>query len=132
MKLLKIPILYMLSFLCSIGPVAVYFFVNWHRYVQTMPEKIKLSCGIVCLLVIVLLKVMGKLYLPSRAALFGIVFVMCYLLEAIINDLIVLSFLALVGELLDAICQLFLRRAKKKQNNEELAEAVANAVNGLV
>lgn len=129
---IKIFLLYVLSFLCSIGPVSVYFFINWDRYVQTVPEKIKLSCGIVCLLVIVLLKVMGKLRLPSRAALFGIIFVMCYLLEAIINDLLVLSFLALVGELLDAICQLFLRRAKKKQNNEELAETVANAINGLV
>lgn len=129
---IKIFLLYVLSFLCSIGPVSVFFLINWDRYVQTVPEKIKLSCGIVFLLVIVLLKVMGKLRLPSRAALFGIIFVMCYLLEAIINDLLILSFLALVGELLDAICQLFLRRAKKKQNNEELAETVANAINGLV
>lgn len=129
---IKIFLLYVLSFLCSIGPVSVFFLINWDRYVQTVPEKIKLSCGIVFLLIIVLLKVMGKLHLPSRAALFGIIFVMCYLLEAIIDDLLILSFLALVGELLDAICQLFLRRAKKKQNNEELAETVANAINGLV
>ena len=129
---IKIFLLYVLSFLCSIGPVSVFFLINWDRYVQTVPEKIKLSCGIVFLLVIVLLKVMGKLRLPSRAALFGIIFVMCYLLEAIISDLLILSFLALVGELLDAICQLFLRRAKKKQNNEELAETVANAISGLV
>ena len=129
---IKIFLLYILSFFCSIGPVSVYFLINWDRYVQTVPEKIKLSCGIVFLLIIVILKVMGKLRLPSRAALFGIIFVMCYLLEAIIDDLLILSFLALVGELLDAICQLFLRRAKKKQNNEELAETVANAINGLV
>lgn len=129
---IKIFLLYVLSFLCSIGPVSVFFLINWDRYVQTVPEKIKLSCGIVFLLIIVLLKVMGKLRLPSRAALFGIIFVMCYLLEAIIDDLLILSFLALVGELLDAICQLFLRRAKKKQNNEELAETVVNAISGLV
>ena len=129
---IKIFLLYVLSFLCSVGPVSVFFLINWDRYVQTVPEKIKLSCGIVFLLIIVLLKVMGKLRLPSRAALFGIIFVMCYLLEAIIDDLLILSFLALVGELLDAICQLFLRQAKKKQNNEELAETVANAISGLV
>ena len=75
---------------------------------------------------------MGKLRLPSRAALFGIIFVMCYLLEAIIDDLLILSFLALVGELLDAICQLFLRRMKKKKDMEEVSETIANAINGLV
>ena len=129
---IKIFLLYVLSFLCSIGPVSVFFLINWDRYVQTLPEKVKLSCGIVFLLVIVLLKVMGKLRLPSRAALFGIIFVMCYLLEAIIDDLLILSFLALVGELLDAICQLFLRRMKKKKDMEEVSETIANAINGLV
>ena len=50
----------------------------------------------------------------------------------ILSALLVLSFLALVGEILDAICQLFLRRMKKKKDMEEVSETIANAINGIV
>ena len=50
------------------------------------------------------LKVIGKLGMPRRIVLFGIVFIMAYLLQAILADLILLSGMALAGEFLDLVC----------------------------
>ena len=76
MKKFKIPILYLLSFFASVAPVAIYFLVNKERYFVTVPDKVRLSAGLICLCVIVFLKVMGKLRMPSRAVLFGFVCVL--------------------------------------------------------
>ena len=135
-KGLKIPLLYLLSFLVSVFPVAIYFFVNADRYFVTVPDKVKITTGLICLCVIVFLKVMGKLKMPSRAVLFGLVTVMCYLLERVLNDLIVFSFLALVGEVLDMICQYYIKREKEKRIAEKTAQItsreIEKALNGRV
>lgn len=136
MKKLKIPLLYLLSFALSIFPVAIYFFLNRERYFVTLPERVKLTTGLVCLGVIVLLKVMGKLKTPSRAVLFGLVFILCYLMESVLNDLLVFSFLALVGEIMDMICQVFVKRAKEEKATEKMAQAttaeITKILNGRV
>lgn len=128
MKKFKIPLLYLLSFALSILPVAIYFFLNRERYFVTLPERVKLTTGLVCLGVIVLLKVMGKLKMPSRAVLFGLVFIMCYLMESVLNDLLVFSFLALVGEIMDMICQFFIRRAREERIAEKTADKAAEKI----
>ena len=125
MKHFKIPILYLLSFVLSIAPVAIYFLANKERYFVTVPDKVRLSAGLICLCVIVFLKVLGKLRMPSRAVLFGLVCVLCYLLERVLNDLLVFSFLALVGEVLDMCCQAVIRREKEKKFAQKTAERTA-------
>ncbi|MBQ7226733.1 MAG: hypothetical protein IJX02_09070 [Clostridia bacterium] len=136
MKKFKIPLLYLLSFALSILPVAIYFFLNRERYFVTLPERVKLTTGLVCLGVIVLLKVMGKLKMPSRAVLFGLVFILCYLMESVLNDMLVFSFLALVGEIMDMICQVFVKRAKEEKATEKMAQAttaeITKILNGRV
>lgn len=136
MKRFKIPLLYLLSFVLSVGPVLIYFFVHADRYFVTLPDKVKLTCGLVCLLVIMLLKVMGKLKMPSRAVLFGLVFIMCYLMERVLNDLLVFSFLALLGEILDMICGVFIRRAREEKIAKKAAQAtkmeITKMLNGRV
>ena len=128
MKRLKIPLLYLLSFVLSVLPVGVYFFANRHRYFVTLPDKVKITFGLVCLVFIVFLKVMGKLKMPSRAVLFGFVMIMCYLMERLLDDLLVFSFLALVGEVLDMICQHFIRKEREKKNAQRVAKATAQEV----
>ena len=125
MKHSKIPFLYFLSFVLSVLPVASYFFANVDRYVVTVPDRVKLSVGLVCLSVIVFLKVLGKLRMPSRAVLFGFVFVMCYLLERVLADMMMFSFLALVGEVLDMICQGIIKHEKEKKFAQKTAERTA-------
>ena len=136
MKRYKIPLLYVLSFVLSVLPVAVYFFANADRYFVTVPDRVRLTVGLVCLLFIVFLKTMGKLRMPSRATLFGFVMVMCYLLGKVLNDLMVFSFLALVGEVLDMVCQRYIRRAKEeeqlKKSVKRTAEEIERVLNGRV
>ena len=128
MKKFKIPLLYLLSFALSVLPVAIYFFINVDRYVKTVPDRLKLTTGLICLCLIVFLKVIGKLRMPSRTVLFGMVFLLCYLLESVLDDLLVFSFLALVGEVLDYICQIFIRRAKEDRIAQKSAERTANEI----
>ena len=128
MKRFKIPLLYLLSFVLSVLPVAIYFFANADRYIQTVPDRIRISAGIVFLSVTVFLKAVGKLKMPSRAALFGIVTVMCYLLESVLEDLIVFSFLAFVGEVLDVACQSYIRREREKARVERTAQKTAEQI----
>lgn len=122
MKYLKIPFLYLLSFVLSIGPVILYFVINREQYISTVSEAVKLALGFTILMGIVLLKVLGKLKLPSRIYLFGITFLLSYLLASILKDLIIFSFLALIGEILDSICQYLIRKAKENRAIEKAAE----------
>ena len=128
MKKFKIPLLYMLSFVLSILPVSIYFFANADRYFITVPDRVKLTVGLACMAFIVLLKVMGKLKMPSRAVLFALITVLCYLLERVLDDLIVFSFLALVGEILDMICQHFINRAKEERLLQKSADRTAKEI----
>lgn len=132
MKRYKIPLLYVLSFVLSVLPVAVYFFANADRYFVTVPDKVRLTVGLVCLAVIVFLKIMGKLRMPSRAVLFGFVMIMCYLLERVLGDLMTFSFLALVGEVLDMVCQHYIRKAREEKQLEKSAKRTADEVERIL
>ena len=125
MKKIKIPLLYLLSLFFSVGPVLIYFFANLDRYVQTAPQGVKVSCGFALLFVIAFLKVIGKLKIPSRIYVFAIVFLLSYLLKDVLKDLIVFSMLALIGELLDSICQIFIKRAKENALIDKTAQKSA-------
>ena len=132
MKRIKIPLLYLLSFVLSVLPVAIYFLANKDRYFVTVPDRVRLSAGLICLCVIVFLKVMGKLRMPSRAVLFGLVCVMCYLLERVLDDLLVFSFLALVGEVLDMCCQAIIRREREKRLVQKTAQATTSEITKIL
>ena len=133
----KIAGLYALSFLCSVLPVTIYFAINHAKYISTVPDKIKLGIGAVALIVIVALKLAGKLKINKRVIVFGIVFAFSYLLDSILNDLIIFSGLALLGEVLDMIVCIFIKREKRKlelnesaEANEKVIEKVINKISG--
>ena len=128
----KIIGLYVLSFLCSVLPVTIYFAINHAKYISTVPAKIKLGIGAVVLIVIVALKLAGKLKINSRIIVFGIVFALSYLLDSILNDLIIFSGLALLGEALDMIVSIFIKREKRKIAVNETAQANADAMEKVI
>lgn len=128
----KIIGLYVLSFLCSVLPVTIYFAINHAKYISTVPAKIKLGIGAVVLIVIVALKLAGKLKINSRIVVFGIVFALSYLLDSILNDLIIFSGLALLGEALDMIVSIFIKREKRKIAVNETAQANADAMEKVI
>lgn len=65
--------------------------------------------------------------------LFGVVFVMAYLLQALMDDLILLSGMALAGELLDLLCfQHFIKKTKENILIEKTADATTSKVEEVV
>ena len=124
----KIVMLYILSFVCSVAPALTYFLINHEKYIRTVPDKVKITVGLVAIAVILIIKLAGKLKINSKIAVFGIVFLLCYLLESILNDLIVFSFLALVGEILDLIIMAIIKKQKRDLFIKESADANAQAI----
>ncbi len=124
MKGFKLVILYIISFVVSISPLLTYFIVNRDRYICNRYDAIKLFSGGLILVFILILKVLKKLKIPSGVVLFSLICVLSYLLKPIINDLMVISFLALIGELFDLIIQAFISREKRKLMAAETAKAV--------
>ena len=75
------------------------------------------------------LKVIGKLKLPSSTVTFGIVFLLAYLLKSITDDLLVFSFLALIGDIADKVFFMIpISKMKKNIENEKLSSLTADKV----
>lgn len=129
---LKIVLLHILSVVFSIAPVLIFFFCNLNKYTKTQIEAIKLTAGGMVLLIIVILKVLGKLKLPSGVKLYGIVLVLAYLLDAILNDLIVFAFLALLGEVLSSICGFVIKAQVKRLEREKTASITAEEIKKVI
>ncbi len=136
MKKFRLALLYMLSFVVSIAPLAVHFTMNYDRYIGTKAEGIKLLFGGGMVLAILLLKALKKLKIPSGVWFFGIMFMLSYLLETVLIDLKLLSLLALAGEGMDLIVQAFISKEKQRLINRQAASVVENAmekcINGRV
>ena len=130
MKRFRMVILYLASFIVSVSPLLMYFIVNRDRYVCTRYDAIKLFSGGLIVAFMLLLKVLKKLKIPSGVFLFSLICVLSYLLKPIINDLMVISFLALVGELFDLVIQAFIAREKRRLISYETANAVKNVITG--
>lgn len=129
MKKMKTPLLYVLSFLCSVMPVLIYFVLNHESYISTTPERIKLLFGGILAVSIVITKMLGVFKINSGIMLFSLVFVFSYLLEGIISDLLIFSFLALVGEVLAFIVRQVIKAEKTKSDEEKTEKMIENAVN---
>ena len=126
---LRLVFLYIGSFIVSIAPLLVILIIRWDNYTKTPGDTVKLCVGGVLCLFFVFLKVIGKLQMQRRIVLFGIVFVMAYLLQALMNDLILLSGMALAGEVLDMLFfQYFIKKTKEKILIEKTADATTSKV----
>ena len=101
---LRLVLLYIGSFIVCVAPLLVCFIVNWDKYTKTPGDTVKLCIGGLIAVFVLFLKVIGQLKMPRRIVLFGIVFVMAYLLQVILDDLMLLSGMALAGEFLDFVC----------------------------
>lgn len=117
----KLILLKIGSFIISVAPVLIFIVCNWGDYVKTGADIVKLSIGFVIAIILFLLKVIGKLKMPRRVVTYSVICVLCYFLYPLVLDIVYLSALCLLGELLD-IC-IFQRPIKK------LEEAIAIAKN---
>lgn len=97
----KLALLYVCSFLASSLPILIVIISRWESYTKTPSDTVKITIGGVIGLFFLFLKAVGKLKLPSRIILFAVIFVMSYLLKALLDDIILLSGMALLGEIID-------------------------------
>lgn len=104
-----------ISFILTILPLIITVACRWDVYVKTPGDAIRLSIGGVIVLVLLFFKAIGKLKMPGRRVVRYTFFLcMCYFLQAILNDAMLLIAMALLGEVLDIlICQHFLRKWKE-------------------
>ena len=122
MKKLKLPLLYARSFILSVAPALFYFLINHERYIATRGESVRLLLGGVILVAVLVIKALGYLKIKSTLAFFAIVFLLSFLLESIIADLLIFSLLALVGELLAVTVRFFIKREKDKNGTQKTAQ----------
>lgn len=128
MRRFRIFILYLLSIACSVGPLLTYLIIYRDRYFCTKYDAIKLFSGGLILITMLILKMLKKLKIPSGVSLFGLICVLSYLLTPIIQDLTVLSFLALVGEICDVIISALISREKRKLSAIETASQIKKLI----
>ena len=122
MKKFKLPLLYALSFIASVTPVLIYFLINHERYIATREEGVRLLIGGVILVAVLVIKSLGYLKIKSTLAFFALAFLLSFLLESIISDLLIFSLLALIGELLALVVRFFIKREKDKSGTQKTAE----------
>lgn len=121
------------SFIVSVAPLLICITANWGRYVKTPGDAVSLGLGGMLAAIFLLLKVLGKLKMPSRVVLYGVVFIMAYLFEALLSDLVLLSGMALLGETVDFIFfQRAIRTAKENILVGKTADATATQVEAIV
>ncbi|MBQ3590263.1 MAG: hypothetical protein II980_07450 [Clostridia bacterium] len=132
MKHLKIVYLYILGFVLSIAPIITYFILNYDRYVKSTYDGVRLASGGIILACILLVKITGKLKTPSAVSVFGVIFVLSYLLNSIIMDLMIFSFLALLGEICDMVVQIFIRKERARLVNTKIATETAKEISKIV
>ena len=129
----KLYIFKILSFLSSIAPLVIVLAMNHDKYIKNVTDAIKLSVGCMLIIAFVALKILGKLKMPSRMVLFGVVFLMSVLFEALLSDLKFISAMALAGEFVDAL--LFdpkIKKIEEKIKTSKIANETAAQVENVI
>ncbi len=112
---LRLFFLYIGSFIASCAPLALTLIINRKDYFTEPQSSVKLGVGAIIIFVLIFLKVIGKLKVPSRITAFGAVFVLSYLLSSLLEDITLLSGMALLGEFVDLV--VFQRPIKTLREN---------------
>ncbi len=130
----RIFMLTIFSFLFSVAPFAVTVISRWGIYVQAPSDAIKLSVGGIMVLVLMFLKVIGRLKLPQkRIATYLFLLALFYALSNILNDLVLLIGMLAIGELIDLIIfQTALKKSREKLLLEKTGDAVSEKVETIV
>ena len=128
MKKFKLPILYLMALLSSILPVLIYFIINYDGYVTTKGQGVRLLFGGTLALVILIIKTLGFLKVKSSVMIFLFAFIFAYLFESIISDILIFSFLALVGEIGSFIVRIFINKEKENRAHKKCEDAIEKAI----
>lgn len=130
---IKLLLLYVASFTASTLPLLICFITNWDKYTKTPSDTVKLCIGGVMCLLFIFMKVVGKLKMPRRIVLFGAVFLLTYLMKSVLDDLPIISGMALLGEAIDYfLFQRPIRLMKEGIVIDKTAEATTAQVEAVI
>lgn len=114
------------SFVAVVGPLLVFFAVNFGRYVQSVEDVVKLSAGGLAVLIIVAFIALGKLKVPGRLLTAFILCVLCWLLASLLEDLTVITTIWLGSQAADVmIFTPLVRYTKRRLDMSESADTTA-------
>lgn len=125
----QLIILSLLSYVASIAPLVVAVVLNWNSYTKTPSDTIKLCLGGVIAFGLMLLKSVDKLKVPNKIVGLSVALLLCWLLDSLVKDLILLLSMALLGEILDAV---FFAKSKKELKEKISIEKSSDATAGKV
>jgi len=126
---LKLVFLYIFSFILSIAPLIILISLNHDKYFDTTPKTWKFTIGGILAIVLIVIKALDKLRFPNRMVAFGVGFTLVYLLQAMLNDILMLLAMAFLGELIDwAFIKPLIRRYKEEIEREKTGNVVADKV----
>ena len=100
---------------------------------------IRVSAGLLIVLVVALLAVLGRMKMPGRGVSVGAAFAVSWLLESLLDNLVLLLGVLFAGILVDAlVCETRVRKlqrtVERMENREDMtaatASALAQAMNG--
>lgn len=128
-KKTKLILFYILSFILTLAPVVIYVCCNIDCYIKTTSDGFKIGIGLLIVVILCLLKVIGKLRMPRRVVFYAMLCIMSYFLYPLIQDVVVLSALCLVGEILDlVICANKIKKLKEEILIDKTATATTSSV----
>ncbi len=121
------------GFLASILPLVALLILRWEEYTAVPGGAVRLCFGGAAIAALIAMKVLGKLKLPSRLTVMVIALVLVYLLEAMISDLTLILWTAILGEALDTfLFSPFAKRTRERIAIEKQADATADKVEELL
>lgn len=130
---LKLTILYVCSFIFSAAPIVITFIINREQYITTPADTFKLGLGGVIAITFVAFKAIGKLKMPTGIVLYAAIFALSYLLEALLADLLLISGMALLGEVIDAaVFRPLIKRQRESIKISKLSDATTEKVRAVL
>lgn len=130
---LRLCFLYIGSFTVCLAPLIAIVAFNWSDYIETPSDAIKLTVGGMFAVVLLVLGILGKLKLPSKIVWYGVGLIMAYLLQPIIDNILMLFTALLAGELVDMMLfKWSIKRTKEQILINRTADTTTNQVEQVI
>lgn len=118
-----------IGFLVSVIPVSAVIAMRWDIYTTDHGSAIKLGIGGVMVAAVVLLTVLGKMKPPGDIAVLAFLTVMFWLLRSVMDDLLLLTFMLLIGRVGDkVITNTYTKRVREEITAKDSAERAGRTI----
>ena len=122
-KLLK---LYIASFVVSALPLVLLVIFRWNAYVKSVPAgAVRLTLAGIIAAVVLLFKITGHLHIKSHFVWYVGLALFCWLIKAVLGDMMLVFVCAAIGEGLDEIfLQTAIKKVLKERDMNEQAKII--------